>query len=224
MRNMIKGVLILGLSLLFAGTSLAQNLPNNLGRPAEDTVAREAARTAAEAAAQLALQKSASLGGVMEKQADGTYEYTLGPGDKLRVTVFGEDDITGEYNIDSTGAVALPLIGDVSAGGKTLRSLETQIEQKLAEGYLKDPQVSVEVLNYRPFFILGEVKTPGSYPFVNGMTVLNAVALAGGFTYRANENRVTLIRATDASKQEQPTTPEMLVLPGDILRVPERFF
>ena len=120
--------------------------------------------------------------------------------------------------------MALPLIADVMARDLTLRQFEKAVAAKLSDGYLVSPRVSVDVLNYRPFFILGEVNKPGSYPFVNGMTVLNAVALAGGYTYRARQDHITVVRLKEQAKGEQPAAEDANVLPGDIIRVPERFF
>lgn len=156
--------------------------------------------------------------------AEDVPHYTLGPGDRVKVTVFGHDDLSGEFEIDGTGRISLPLIQQVAAIGVTAAELETTITDALKPDYLKNPRVSVEVLNYRPFYILGEVKLPGSYPYVNGMTVINAVALAGGYTYRARENKVAIIRATDAERAEQPANHDTAVLPGDVVMVPERFF
>ncbi len=150
--------------------------------------------------------------------------YTLGAGDKLKITVFGEDDLSGDFVIAGDGTMALPLIGDVPAGGKSLRGLEQLITTRLKDGYLKAPQVSVEVINYRPFYILGEVQRPGSYPYVNGMTVLTAVALGGGFTYRARKEPIYVSRAGDEERKEMPVNPDDPILPGDVIRVRERFF
>ena len=150
--------------------------------------------------------------------------YTLGAGDKVKLTVYGEPDLSGEFQIDGTGKAALPLIGNVQLGGLSLRDAEARVTSALKPNYLKDPKVNIEVLNYRPFYILGEVKNPGSFPYVDGMTVLNAVALAGGFTYRARESSMTITRATDPTHQEQEANPDTPIMPGDIVRVPERFF
>lgn len=148
--------------------------------------------------------------------------YRLGSGDRLRVTVFGENDLSGEFQVDGAGSVAMPLIGEVRARGLTVRELEKAVTVALQDGYLKRPQVSIEVLNYRPFYILGEVQRPGSYPYVDGMTVLNAVALAGGYTYRARTTRLGIRRANDAEERE--VGDDAVVLPGDVIRIPERFF
>jgi len=151
-------------------------------------------------------------------------QYKLGPGDKVRVTVFGDDQLSGEFQLDANGVVALPLIGEVDAHGRTTSELAAAVADKLSKDYLKNPQVSVEVIDYRPFYILGEVKNPGSYPFVNGMRVMNAVALAGGFTYRAREGRMKISRDVDGQMQELDADQTTVVLPGDVIEVPERFF
>lgn len=155
---------------------------------------------------------------------DTRVHYTLGPGDKIRVTVYQEPDLSGEFEVDVDGAVSLPLIGEVRALDHTIRQLEHRIEERLADGYLRTPRVSIDVLNYRPFYILGEVKEPGSYAYVSGMTVLKAVVLAGGFTYRARENRLRITRASDPERREHLASKDTPVLPGDIIRVPERYF
>ena len=112
--------------------------------------------------------------------AKAVESYTLGSGDKIRLIVFGEEDLSGEFVVDDAGFVRLPLIGQIAAAGRTVRQLEGDIASKLGAQYLKDPRVSIEVVNYRPFYIIGEVNKPGEYPFVAGMSVMNAVAMAGG--------------------------------------------
>ncbi len=149
--------------------------------------------------------------------------YKVGAGDKIKVTVFRHPDLSGEFQLDGAGNFAMPLIGEVRAGGLTTRSLEQQIVSQLQDGYLIEPQVSIEVLNYRPFYILGEVKNPGSYPFVNGMTVLNAVALAGGYTYRADQDDILLKRG-GSNTEGYAVTGDTNLLPGDVVEVQERFF
>jgi len=155
----------------------------------------------------------------------GTDEgYQLGAGDKVRVVVFGEEDLGGEYDVDGGGFVRLPLIGTVKAGGLTVRNFEEEIKTKLDDGFMKDAKVSVAVTSYRPFYIIGEVNKPGQYPYVNDMTVLNAVALAGGYTYRANDTEVYIQRNGQAKEEAFPADQTTKVQPGDIVRVPERFF
>jgi protein involved in polysaccharide export with SLBB domain len=150
--------------------------------------------------------------------------YRLGSGDKVRVTVFNEKDLSGEFDVNDQGLVALPLIGQVKVGAMSLSEAQDLITQKYAKDYLVNPRVNVEVLNYRPFFILGEVKSPGSYPYVNGISIVNAVALAGGYTPRANRNRIVVKHASDPAAGEQPVQEDGPVLPGDVIRVLERFF
>ena len=150
--------------------------------------------------------------------------YKLGPGDAIRLTVFRHDDLSGEFQLDGEGYFAMPLVGEILGGGLTARQLEDEVEIKLkAGGYLVNPQVSIEVLNYRPFYIIGEVNNPGSYEYVDGMTVINAVALAGGFTYRADTDDIIISRGGSNGPKVQ-AEPDTLVLPGDIIEVTERFF
>lgn len=159
-----------------------------------------------------------------QTQRDAVEAYRLGSGDEIRVTVFGHKDLSGDFAVDGSGNVAFPLVGNIKAGGLVVRDFEQNLIRALKPDYLKNPRVSAEVLNYRPFYIIGEVKKPGSYPFVNGMSVVNAVALAGGYTYRARENRLLIIRAADTTRTKQPANHDTAVLPGDVIEVPERFF
>lgn len=157
--------------------------------------------------------------------AAGLESYRLGAGDRVRVTVFNEPALTGEYNITPGGALAFPLIGVVEAGGRTIDAVQQELAAKLAEGYVNDPRVSLEVLTYRPFYILGEVNRPGEYSYTSGMTVEQAIARAGGFTYRANEKTVFLRRQTGKAESTVPLRQaQVAVLPGDTIRVGERYF
>ncbi|MCS0496091.1 polysaccharide export protein [Ancylobacter sp. MQZ15Z-1] len=151
-------------------------------------------------------------------------EYTLGTGDQIRLTVFNEPTLSGEFEIDASGTISIPLIGNVQASGKTPRELEQAITTKLASGYMRDPRVNVEVLKYRPFYIIGEVGKPGEYPYRNGMNLMSAVAVAGGFTYRANDQTVFIRRAGQSQEYSYPATTTTMVYPGDIVRVGERLF
>ena len=155
---------------------------------------------------------------------DANTSYKLGAGDRLKVNVFGEESLSGEFEIDGQGIISFPLLGNLEAGGKDVRELEKIIVAKLKDGYLVNPRVSLEVMNFRPFFILGEVKKPGSYPYVNGLKVLNAVALSGGYTYRARMDRVLIRRGNDSKEKEFEATEDDYVMPGDMIRVTERFF
>ncbi len=149
--------------------------------------------------------------------------YRLGVGDKLRIVVFGEENLSGETEVNTLGSVDIPLIGDVAAKGRTLAELRRAVISKLANGYLNNPKVTIEVLNYRPIYVHGEVKTGGEFPFRTGIKLRDAIATAGGYTYRANKNYVYLER--DGHPAYRLTLPtDMPVLPGDNIRVPERFF
>lgn len=152
--------------------------------------------------------------------------YQLGSGDRLRITVYGEETLTGEYRVTGEGMVSFPLIGNVEAQGRSVEQLQETLTARLADGYLSDPRVSAEVLDYRPYYILGEVTRPGEYPFSVGLTIEQAVAAAGGFTYRAKDDRVFLKRAMDTQEKivDLDETPAFRVLPGDTIRVGERFF
>lgn len=150
-------------------------------------------------------------------------DYRLGSGDALRVIVFGEADLTGQFVVGSQGSVAYPLVGEVQAAGLTLQEFTDQLQRKLTS-FIRQPIVSVEVTNYRPFFILGEVSRPGTYPYAARLTVQNAVATAGGFTYRANQRRVFIKHADEEVEREYELTTTTPVLPGDTVRIPERRF
>jgi protein involved in polysaccharide export with SLBB domain len=151
-------------------------------------------------------------------------DYHLGSGDKIHVSVFGQTDLNGDFVVDGAGSVQLPLIGLVQAAGLTVAQFQKEITVKYADGFLVNPNVEVDVSGYRPFYIIGEVKTPGQYAYVNGMSILNAVALAGGFSDRADKSEV-YIRRNGASKEaELPADETTKVNPGDIIRISERFF
>ena len=150
--------------------------------------------------------------------------YVLGPNDRIRLKVYGEPDITGEYEINSAGQVSIPLAGHIRAAGSTTRQLEKSIASALAKGIVRDPRVNVDIAQYRPYYILGEVKKSGEYPYRLGLTVMDAVASAGGFTYRANENKVFLRRAGAGVEETHALDAPVLVYPGDNIRIPERYF
>ena len=150
--------------------------------------------------------------------------YKLGSGDRIRLIVYGEPNLSGEFTVDGRGGLSLPLIGNLKAQGLTAGELEKQIAKGLSPEYLKDPSVTVEVMTYRPFYIVGEVKKPGSYPYVNGMSVINAVALAGGFTYRAREGSFGIDRSIDGRAQKLYGKQDTEVMPGDVITVQERYF
>ena len=151
-------------------------------------------------------------------------EYVLGPGDKLRLTVYGETDLSGEFTIDGSGYARLPLIGQTRAAGYTARQLEQQITAMLSRGYMKSPRVSVDISTYRPFYVIGAVNRPGQYPFVEHMSAMNAIALAGGFNPSAVES-VIFVRHEGSNKEEEvPVDQVPLIQPGDVIKVHTTFF
>jgi polysaccharide biosynthesis/export protein len=152
--------------------------------------------------------------------------YRLGGGDQIRVIVYGEDELTGVYRVDDQGRVALPLLGGVIATNLTAQQLEDHISSELrSRNILHDASVSVEVVAYRPIFVLGEVAKPGQYPYQPGMTLLTAVAVAGGFTYRAVQDRASVVRTVNGSSPRAGiVTPLSYVAPGDVITVFERRF
>ncbi len=208
------GAALLGLVALVAATAVQ-------GQPASPPPAPAAVAPADAQSAPVAVAPAAEP---VLAPANASADYVLGPADKVRITVYGEPALTGEYFVSSSGTVNVPLAGDVQAGGKTLSVFRDSVVKALEDGYLKDPKVSVEVLTFRPFYILGEVVKPGQYPYTTGLTVFNAVATAGGFTYRANTHKVLIKRANNGGEQEYPLTSQTTIAPGDTIRIPERFF
>ncbi len=157
-------------------------------------------------------------------QAQNDTAYRLGVGDQVIVNVFNEPDLTGTFAVNDQGIVSLPLIGQVHVAGMTLSEAQDVITQKYGANYLVNPRVNIQVVNYRPFYVIGEVKNPGSYPYVNGMTVLNAVALAGGYTPRGDSDDIRVKHADDPSAREQKIGENDPVKPGDIIRVNQKLF
>ena len=156
--------------------------------------------------------------------ARGPADYRLGPNDRTRIIVYGQPNLTGEYVLDGNGVLAFPLIGNVPASGMTPAELQQTIAKKLDPDYLVNPSVSVEVATRRPFYVVGEVAKPGSYPYVTDMSVLNAIATAGGQTYRANMSDFYIKRKQDGRMVRVQATQESQLQPGDTVVVKERYF
>jgi len=155
---------------------------------------------------------------------DNPTAYQLGAGDILKITVFNQEDLSGEYTLNGAGQISLALIGRVDAKKLSVLQLKQRIVGMLKPDYLLNPRVSIEVLNYRPFYILGEVKEPQSYPYVAGMSYLNAVAIAGGYTYRAKKDYVMVIHANSPTQEPIELKMDDKLMPGDMVKVEERFF
>lgn len=158
------------------------------------------------------------------EQTSTTPGYKLDVGDKVRMTVFNEPALSNEYTVAADGTLSLPLIGELPVAGKNTGQVIAMITAKYGDGYLRDPKISLDVLTYRPFYILGEVTKPGEYPFSNGLTVMKAVATAQGFTYRANKGNVYIKRSGETGEQKYKLTADLTVQPGDTVRVGERYF
>lgn len=150
--------------------------------------------------------------------------YRLGAGDRVRVTVFEQESLTNTYSVDQSGYIAFPLVGAIAARGHTAQQVEGQIASRLREGYLRDPDVTVEVDRYRPVFVMGEVGAAGQYSYVPGMTVYKAVAMAGGFTARANQGNVDVNRDVNGQVMTGRVLTSDPLLPGDTIYVRERLF
>lgn len=158
-------------------------------------------------------------------QADGNSQYRLASGDVIRINVFGEQDLSfEELRLTDAGTFSYPFVGEVKAKGKTAAEIEQIIVDKLQGDYLIDPRVSVSVLEYREFFISGEVKTPGGYAFQPGLTLRRAIALAGGLTERASESRISIIRDHDESRTPEMANLDTRVMPGDTITIDQGFF
>ncbi|MEM6710835.1 MAG: polysaccharide biosynthesis/export family protein [Pseudomonadota bacterium] len=150
--------------------------------------------------------------------------YALDSGDALRITVFDQPSLTEVYTVDPEGMISVPLVGDLPARGLTTDELDTNLTQALRAGFLRNPDVSVEIATFRPFFVLGEVGTAGQYPYVAGMTVRGAVAIAGGFAARAVRNEVKISRTINGRVIEGRLGLDAAVRPGDVITVRERWF
>jgi polysaccharide export outer membrane protein len=166
----------------------------------------------------------ASAAGWSGVPATSTADYVLGPGDKLKLTVYGETDLSGEFAVDGAGTVRLPLIGQVRAAGGTAAQLEQTVASALAQGYLRSPRVAVEVTTYRPFYVIGAVNRPGQYPYVEHMSAMNAIALAGGFNPSAVESVVFIRREGSNQEFSAPVDRTTPIYPGDVVTVHTTIF
>ncbi len=152
------------------------------------------------------------------------HPYRLGAGDRVRITVFEQEGLTNTYAVDQSGYIAFPLIGAVAARGYTVQQVEGQIAEKLRQGYLRDPDITVEVDRYRPVFVMGEVGAAGQYSYVPGMTVQKAIAAAGGYSARANQSNVDVTRDINGKVMTGRVLTSDPLMPGDTIYVRERLF
>jgi protein involved in polysaccharide export with SLBB domain len=147
----------------------------------------------------------------------------LQPGDKIKVTVYGEDKLSGDFQLDQAGQISLPLAGTIKAQGLTQTELEKALAKKFRSEYLKDPKVTVTIATLQPYYIMGEVEKPGQYAYQSGLNVLTALAIAGGPTYRANRNTVEIQRQGESTMHDYPISTTVPIFPGDVIKVPERY-
>src|SRR5476649_2182125 len=145
-------------------------------------------------------------------------------GEKIRINVYGEPTLSGDYDIDPNGVVSLPLAGTVRAVGLTQPEFEQALAKKFKSEYLKNPKVTVTILQFRPIYIVGEIAKPGEFPYKPGLNILTAMALAGGGTYRANRNYVLIQHIGETATKEYPQSATTMILPGDLIKIPERYF
>lgn len=156
------------------------------------------------------------------EQEDSSYK--LGPRDRVSITVFNHPDLSGDYELDGNGRFSMPLIGIVNAAGKSPVELESFLVNRYKPEYLVNPRISIRVANYRPYYLIGEVQSTGPFPYVAGISYLTAIAMAGGYTYRAKKDVVYVIHANDPEQEEVKLDANEKVQPGDIIRVAERLF
>jgi polysaccharide export outer membrane protein len=156
--------------------------------------------------------------------AAATSSPKLQAGEKIRVNVYGEATLSGDYQIDPSGFVSLPLAGTVRAAGLTQNELEQELSKKFRSEYLKNPKVTVSITEFKPFYIIGEVEKPGAYPYTSGLNVLSAIAIAGGTTYRASKSTILIQHPGEPGLREYPATAATPILSGDIIKVPQRYF
>jgi polysaccharide export outer membrane protein len=207
--------------------------PQELAVVMPEARARIFRRIARRSALSLALIVAFELGGCASPGAGlaplppaGTIEssYVLGAGDRVQIVLYGTDEANTQYTVSDAGMIGVPLIGPVKAAGLTVTDLQSEITNKLAQGFIEHPKVSVEVILYRPFYILGAVTKPGAYPYAPGTTVQSAVAIAGGYTYRADEDFAITDRRINNAVVRGRSEPSDTVLPGDVIRISERYF
>jgi protein involved in polysaccharide export with SLBB domain len=170
-----------------------------------------------------------NLGPVTEAEQNAMMEAAKGsprlqPGEKIRLTVYGESSLSGDYQIDPSGYLSLPLAGTVKAAGLTQAELEQELSKKFRSEFLRNPRVTVSIMEFRPFYILGEIEKPGAYPYTSGLNVLSAIAIAGGTTYRGSRSTVLIQHPGESGMREYPLASSVPILPGDIIRIPQRYF
>jgi polysaccharide export outer membrane protein len=161
---------------------------------------------------------------LVDRAVVGSFEYHLGPGDKLHVATYGEDRLTGDFTVNPAGVIAFPLLGTVPATGRTVAQFTADLQGRLASQFMRNPQITVEMVNFRPVYILGEVQRPGEFPFAERLSIYALVAKAGGFTYRASQGYVYVRGESEQTEHAVRLSSATAVQPGDTVRIPERTF
>lgn len=225
-QTRLTGPILMGAALLLSGCASSSDftvpMPDiGLAMPASEEPAVEVAETVSYGEPPVV---PAGFGGAPQAVADADGPYLLDTGDRLRVFVYGQPNLSRGYTVDHEGNITVPLIGSVHARGLTTRDLEASITAKLGTEFVRDPQVTVDVQQNRPFFIHGEVKTAGQYPYVSGMTVETAVAIAGGLSDRGSTRKFRITRRTNGFVEQIIAPADYLVKPGDTVFVYERYF
>lgn len=231
--SMRKSSVVAVLALLCAGCAHEQHAGSGRGGILDDLIAPpgQGAMSAGAWASTTVHHAAASWGeptvipaGISAQHADGDGRYLLDTGDKLRVFVYGQPNLSRLYTVDHDGKISVPLIGNIKVRGMTTYGVESTLRQRLGREFVKDPQVTVDVQQNRPFFILGEVRNAGQYPYVSGMTIETAVAIAGGYSERANERKARITRRANGFVEVIEVPPDYVVQPGDSVYVYERLF
>ena len=156
--------------------------------------------------------------------APPSFAYRIGAGDRLRVTTYNEPTLSGEFTVSGAGRIAFPLLGDIEAVGKTTEELREALRRELASKFLRNPSVAVEVVNFRPVYVLGEIAKPGEIAFAEGLTAYALIAKAGGFTYRADKRRIYIRHENEPEERPYALTSDLVIRPGDTIRIGERYF
>ena len=212
---------------IFASHALAQPVANVLVPGIAPVAAQASPREAAEIRSGGAAAVTAPetyTGALHSNHPTVDYDYRLGAGDHLRVIVFGEPNLSAEYAVAGNGMISFPMVGNVRAAGRTVGDVRDDLVAGLKNGYIRNPEVSAEVVTFRPFYILGEVTRPGEYPYSDQITVMDAVATAGGFTVRANRRIIFVKHPSEATEHRERLAPGLMLQPGDTVRVGERLF
>jgi polysaccharide export outer membrane protein len=228
-KTYLTGPILTAITLILSGCAGSSDftvpMPDlSLALPAEEQLADTAIAVSETVAYGEPQIVPAGFGGGPQAVADSDGPYLLDTGDKLRVFVYGQPNLSRGYTVDHEGNITVPLIGTVHARGLTTRDLEASITAKLGSEFVRDPQVTVDVQQNRPFFIHGEVKTAGQYPYVSGMTVETAVAIAGGLSERGSARKFRISRRTNGFVEQIIAPADYVIKPGDTVFVYERFF